>query len=630
MKFKEVLEKHRTPRRHIDYGLLKQRIRSGVSRKRFEQLLADEVRAVDGELQAMQASASSLNVREVHSFAVLNYLALRKIEKKADKWLAGSSSGSLVSQSRLCMLLLNASLPVELARAQRGEEVGCSASTGGGCEENCPVCLDAYATDHIVLTQCGHRFCYSCMAECALAGFESCPVCRKPQSLDPTLAAIDKLLGTHAGGKYDPLAAPLPTAAEEAAAAKRLEAEGGSAAGSGGGGGGELRVLTWNLAAICFPFKAPSWQIALGVLLGLDWADSCGDVALDAQSSRAKARWAQQAAYIRSSSADLVLLQEVSGKATLRALLGALPDYEAAYVPWRPTYFAVQLFALAVLLVASAKLLLLEAFCAAAALPLPLPAHPLARLVLIAAVCATRWRHSAVTQYLLGSIAGQLVVLRRRGSPASAFVHTAFDAFVDACSAETSSPLKQPVGAASPAVKLPAWQSWLLGQFFRLRPRGVQEVVVALAQGDVPACRLTLLNTHLPHLSSNSTLVRYLARRIHAAAAATSCIFSGDLNPDKGKPLRSQFGAIFQCGATLGEETGALVTWDTANPLIRGKKCNPDADMQLDFCFLHQPNEPRPLLSRMRSSLLRREAFFLPGAPLSDHIGILTTFELRE
>ena len=60
MKFKEVLEKHRTPRRHIDYGLLKERIRSGVSRKRFEQLLADEVRAVDGELQAMQASASSL------------------------------------------------------------------------------------------------------------------------------------------------------------------------------------------------------------------------------------------------------------------------------------------------------------------------------------------------------------------------------------------------------------------------------------------------------------------------------------------------------------------------------------------------------------------------------------------
>ena len=31
-----------------------------------------------------------------------------------------------------------------------------------------------------------------------------------------------------------------------------------------------------------------------------------------------------------------------------------------------------------------------------------------------------------------------------------------------------------------------------------------------------------------------------------------------------------------------------------------------------------------------KSSLLRREAFFLPGAPLSDHIGILTTFELRE
>ena len=42
-----------------------------------------------------------------------------------------------------------------------------------------------------------------------------------------------------------------------------------------------------------------------------------------------------------------MLLQEVSGKATLRALLAALPDYEAAYVPCRPTYFAVQLFALA-------------------------------------------------------------------------------------------------------------------------------------------------------------------------------------------------------------------------------------------------------------------------------------------
>ena len=73
----------------------------------------------------------------------------------------------------------------------------------------------------------------------------------------------------------------------------------------------ELTVLSWNLCAIAHPFKAPTPTLALGVLLGCDWSDVDGDVPLDAQGPRARRRWLQQAEYIRSSRADLVMLQVI-------------------------------------------------------------------------------------------------------------------------------------------------------------------------------------------------------------------------------------------------------------------------------------------------------------------------------
>ena len=429
------------------------------------------------------------------------------------------------------------------------------------------------------------------------------------------------------------------------------------------------------------------------MLLWQDWTDLFADLPILTDTARGTARLWQQADYIRSSAADLVLLQEVSGKRTLEVLLQRLGgEYEASYVAQRPTAFAIGIFGLAVALLAAAQLAFVElAFAALALAPV---GSPLLRFAALALAVIARWRHSVVAQYLLGSIAGQLVVLRRRRSAlAAAVVETRFEAFINACSAAgatvgdgssasgaqpkkrvrfSDAPDADAVGAddAAPPTQtecasyasMPHWQAQLLSMFFCLRPRGVQEVSVRLGAADGSDSALTLLNTHLPHLTNNSAVVECCARRISSAAAVHPTVFSGDLNPDTSLPIQSQFAAIFESGANPApSSTGhALITWDQHNPLINGKPTEPSVDVQLDFLFIKQPcpdaasersgspttpmalpKSPRDMaakapftappprrIDRAVSTLLRSDAFFVAGAPLSDHIGILTTLEI--
>lgn len=788
MKFGLILAREQSDWRHLDYAMLKKLIKDRPARSVFDAALLAEVKAVDEEFHERQLSfdecfgEETVHASGLRSFAVLNYLALRKIEKKAIKWLGpAGGNASLVPNAAFCQSLVGSRIFIETERA-------CLACLGDRAKSSsaCPVCLEPFLeTDAATLKVCGHAFCWKCLAECAAAGFGRCPICRTEQELDPALSKIEDMLGHGANfRKYDPKGlvvaeavaaeaanadpeadeadeadeeadeepneaakaiptldtvlspvpspvpspalfsaepsplqlptaesaaaepqlrhrkAPpspilrLPTAAEEAASARRAQRH---TAALGNVSPQGLRILTWNVAAIAFPFRAPSLQVLAGVLLWQDWTDVFADLPILTDTARGTARLLQQADYIRASAADLVMLQEVSGKRTLDVILARLGgEYEASYVAHRPTAFGISMFGLAVALLAAVQLVLVELAFAALALA-PLGSLPL-RFAALAVAVAARWRHSVVAQYLLGSIAGQLVVLRRKRSAlAAAVVETRFEAFIDACSADgpmrsdsssaSSAPPKKRVSfsdapdadaveaedAAPPAeadcavyATMPRWQAQLLSMFFRLRPRGLQEVSVRLGAADGSDSALTLLNTHLPHLTNNSAVVEYCATRISSAATAHPTVFSGDLNPDTSLPIRSQFGAIFASGAKLApSNTGhALITWDQQNPLIEGKPTEPSVDVQLDFLFFKQPPPaptaptasersgspttpmalpksprdtaaeapfaaPRPRrIDRAVSELLRSDAFFVAGAPLSDHIGMLTTLEI--
>lgn len=122
-----------------------------------------------------------------------------------------------------------------------------------------------------------------------------------------------------------------------------------------------LKVLSFNICAITYPFKAHLARIALGVLLGQDWTHADADVPIDTHSRRARQRWASQADYIRSSGADLVLLQEVSSVATLDILLHCMGgEYESAYAKSPRSVVGVAAWAAVVLLLALCQTCLIQ------------------------------------------------------------------------------------------------------------------------------------------------------------------------------------------------------------------------------------------------------------------------------
>ena len=551
---------------------------------------------------------------------------------------------------------------------------------------------------------------------------------------------------------------PLPTAAEEGASAAS-DGEALLPADTVASPRRQLTCLSWNVAAISFPLAASPLAVALGLLAFQDWSDPYADVPLDAQSARARCRYAQQAEYIRRSGADLVLLQEVSGKATLDALLTNLGgSYVADYVPRAPQLSALAVYLLLVLNLSLVQFAIFEVLASSlpptALMAALLPPSATARYAFVVLLVACRWRHSVITQYLLGSIAGQLIVLRRAASPLATSVdHVHFEPFggapqlptprrhararevfeawplrgggggglggggsgsggavaVDSTpggdeskpavvvkAAAEDVPEARAAATAALASKVPPLGARALRGFFALRPRGVLKASVRLsstaARGEAAGVDglLTLLNTHLPHLSENGEVVRTCAELTRTASAKGIALFAGDLNPIAELPIRTQFGPIFEAGAHLaGSSTPppadtpsppppqCHLTWDVRQPLVRGKSADPH--LQLDYIFLAQPKDataqpkdaspsppaydaspPRPppppaedcsaagsdgrvrggalrrrrarvalaRVARSKVDLSRREAFFVPGAPLSDHIGLLATLDV--
>mmetsp|Transcript_52979 Transcript_52979/g.124106 ORF Transcript_52979/g.124106 Transcript_52979/m.124106 type:complete len:425 (-) Transcript_52979:99-1373(-) len=241
MKFGRIMAARRTEDlRYISYDALKHKIKeqdgdaSLESVQAFHESLQSEITEVDAVFRSQLEQNAGVGVSsdratrviapvELRTYAVLNYLAVLKILKKhdrmmqqirvkqddvleADRVLSAVSRG-LLFQASFCAAMIDSPmfwLSDGACQTQvhafpsmvslRGQD-----STAQGEEDSCPVCLENVA-DPAVLP---HKFCYACLAGCAASGINSCPLCRKEQTLNPVNLEIETILGC-ASSRYYP------------------------------------------------------------------------------------------------------------------------------------------------------------------------------------------------------------------------------------------------------------------------------------------------------------------------------------------------------------------------------------------------------------------------------------------
>lgn len=148
----------------------------------------------------LDAIELSHKVDAFRRFVVLNSLALVKISKKFDKAMGTSSVradvlDALKHQSfyddacldRICAAASALTDRIMLCVLPDGNfRIDQSAVA-------CPICLSADVKTPITLA-CAHAFCWSCLSKAAEHRFNSCPLCRQAQSLDPRYYEIDGLV----------------------------------------------------------------------------------------------------------------------------------------------------------------------------------------------------------------------------------------------------------------------------------------------------------------------------------------------------------------------------------------------------------------------------------------------------
>lgn len=123
------------------------------------------------------------------AFVIVNYLAFMKILKKFDKKCSTSIQEACLEAIQHRPFYCSMGLAELLTQA----ELLMSTIAGKPSTEDfhCPVCLNVLANP-VVLT-CAHRFCWHCLARASVHS-QSCPLCRKEQSLDPRHYQIDSNL----------------------------------------------------------------------------------------------------------------------------------------------------------------------------------------------------------------------------------------------------------------------------------------------------------------------------------------------------------------------------------------------------------------------------------------------------
>ena len=159
--------------------------------------MADDVallRAVldrEGDLSSLSDLCENLN--QLRKFIVLNYLGVIKIVKKHDKNAPRPVADSMIP------LLYAQPFYHSLQVAQLYTEIDSLSRHGLKAvsreDYSCPICHELLECP--VVLSCSHRFCWKCLSRAAhfsTSEHEACPVCRKPQLLDPSNYLVDDLL----------------------------------------------------------------------------------------------------------------------------------------------------------------------------------------------------------------------------------------------------------------------------------------------------------------------------------------------------------------------------------------------------------------------------------------------------
>lgn len=221
MKFGQILTTQRNKDwRCISYDMLKRLIKDGRDIDFYKQLELEivEVDAFFRQQQAIFESNTpegdgSISAADLRSHAVLNYLAVLKILKKHDKKLQRKQLVDYDRIAQLCTstkeLLFEAAFCIAINDSAlfncTNEMMGCvrhanECSDTSSSDSSCPVCLDPILAGAAL--PCKHQFCWSCLATCAAQGINSCPMCRKQQSLEPANIEIERILGGPAERYY--------------------------------------------------------------------------------------------------------------------------------------------------------------------------------------------------------------------------------------------------------------------------------------------------------------------------------------------------------------------------------------------------------------------------------------------
>lgn len=408
--------------------------------------------------------------------------------------------------------------------------------------------------------------------------------------------------------------------------------------------------MSWNIAALTFPFSAPSkWLIFAYFFFWASHHDRFRDASLLPLEENSIGRVAQQASYIKDSGADVVLLQEVPGAAYVDALMKYLgDDFDVRYAYRKPKLSAIAAWLLLTVFIPTAQLLMLEPLLRAIVQPWVLVATGgvAGRWLLLASARSYTCRKSVVTQFLLGSIAGQLVTLRRRSSLVVGLSATgAADAGVDVVDFSTFAGRGDDEAGSKQS-------KGYLSAFFAVRPRGVLHVAMPIVDARGHRGTVHVLNTHLPHGSDNDGLVANLGARVaQIAAREGSVVLGGDFNPLPSPSPARQFAPLVTAGCvptndlatglpaatptTVGSNR-ELITWDLKQPLTRWQDETPRS-MQLDFLFVNQQktsssprggHAPRCRLTLGATEIVHPRRFAVAGAPLSDHYGLASTFHV--
>lgn len=318
--------------RYIDYDALKMSIEDGACPREFLTLLMREIAAVDHcfERLMMEYQTGAGNPTSTHgttaaalrTYAVLNYLACLKICKKQDKNVRRPkfAHNSIKAGLRKLRARVDANdemvpfhtsttaiIERELDRAffcralrgsalfEHAEDLQPESAPTEQPRSQCAICLEDMPTEPVVLP-CSHSFCWACLTQCTAYGINKCPLCRVEQSLAPVEIEIETLLGNLAQGYFPSTRLPShtrPTARSAGSAGSHLAAPLASASDLSSDSPPELTILTWNVCAVAFPFRAPLWQLLAGMILNSSWHDVSYDTSL-LRSGQAVAPWPHQ------------------------------------------------------------------------------------------------------------------------------------------------------------------------------------------------------------------------------------------------------------------------------------------------------------------------------------------------